>query len=114
MPSSIWGGYGVRGSPLDDFFAEKQNVEMAYNVMRCAYDAGVPRIVVASSNHAADWYEHALIHRRKLEVLDPVHPTAVGQLLRLGQSYLRAHGVPVRVWVLGVSRPIGQRAPQVQ
>ena len=60
-----------RGDPLDDFFPEKQNVEMAYNVMRAAYDAGVPRVVVASSNHAADWYEHALIHRRKMEVLDP-------------------------------------------
>ena len=59
------------GDPLDDFFAEKQNVEMAYNVMRSAYDAGVPRVVVASSNHAADWYEHALIHRREMEVLDP-------------------------------------------
>ena len=59
------------GIALDDFFAEKQNVEMAYNVLRCAYEAGVPRIVVASSNHAADWYEHALIHQRKMEVLDP-------------------------------------------
>ncbi len=59
------------GDPIDHFFDEKQNVEMAYNVLRAAYDAGVPRVVMASSNHAADWYEHALIHARKLEVLDP-------------------------------------------
>ena len=59
------------GEPLDHFFDEKQNVEMAYNVLRCAYEAGVPRVAMASSNHAADWYEHALIHERKLEVLDP-------------------------------------------
>ena len=65
-------GYVRRqGDPLDDFFPEKQNVEMAYNLMRAAYDAGVPRVVVASSNHAADWYEHVLIHRRKMEVLEP-------------------------------------------
>ena len=65
-------GYKRRsGIPLDHFFDEKQNVEMAYNVFRCSYDAGVPRVVVASSNHAADWYEHALIHQRKMEVLDP-------------------------------------------
>ena len=65
-------GYKRRsGESLEHFFDEKQNVEMAYNVFRCAYDAGVPRVVVASSNHAADWYEHALIHRRKMEVLDP-------------------------------------------
>ena len=59
------------GEPLDAFFVEHDNVRMAYNVMRCAYDAGVPRVAAASSNHAADWYEHALIHRRKMEVLDP-------------------------------------------
>jgi NAD+ dependent glucose-6-phosphate dehydrogenase len=44
---------------------------MAYNVLRCAYEAGVPRFAIASSNHAADWYEHHLIHSRKMEVLDP-------------------------------------------
>ena len=57
--------------PIDRFFYEIKNVEMAYNVLRAAYEAGVQRVAVASSNHAADWYEHALIHRRKLEVLDP-------------------------------------------
>ena len=58
-------------SPVDDFYEEQTNVVMAYNVYRAAYDAGVRRVVVASSNHAADWYEHALIHERKLENLDP-------------------------------------------
>jgi hypothetical protein len=58
-------------NPLDHFFDEKQNVEMAYNVLRTAYDAGVKRVVMASSNHAADWYEHALIHQGALEVLEP-------------------------------------------
>ena len=59
------------GEPLDHFFDEKDNVTMAYNVLRCAYDAGVPRIAIASSNHASDWYEHNLIHARKMESLDP-------------------------------------------
>ncbi len=59
------------GEPLDHFFDEKENVTMAYNVLRCAYDAGVPRVVIASSNHAADWYEHNLIHARRMESLDP-------------------------------------------
>ena len=58
------------GQPLDHFFDEKGNVEMAYNVFRAAYEAGVERVAMASSNHAADWYEHALIHRRKMEMLD--------------------------------------------
>ncbi len=65
-------GYKRRsGEPLDHFFDEHQNVIMAYNVLRCAYEAGVSRVAMASSNHAADWYEHNLIHARKLEVLDP-------------------------------------------
>jgi hypothetical protein len=67
-------GYKRRqgANPLDHFFDEKQNVEMAYNVFRTAYDAGVKRVVMASSNHAADWYEHALIHQqRAMEVVDP-------------------------------------------
>jgi hypothetical protein len=59
------------GDHLDDFFDEKQNVEMAYNVFRTAYEAGTSRVVMASSNHAADWYEHNLIHTRKMENLDP-------------------------------------------
>ena len=59
------------GDPVDHFFVEKQNVEMAYNVLRCAYDAGVRRAIVATSNHAADWYEHNLIHTRKMDVVSP-------------------------------------------
>ncbi len=56
---------------LDSYFEEIQNVHMAYNVMRAAYEAGVRRFVCASSNHAADWYEHNLVHERKMEVVDP-------------------------------------------
>ena len=65
------GHRGRGGDPLDHFFTEKNNVEMVYNVLRTSYDAGVPRVAIASSNHAADWYEHSLIHRRKMETLDP-------------------------------------------
>ncbi len=60
-----------RGSPLDDYYDEQFNVGMAFNVYRSAYEAGVKRVVIASSNHAADWYEHALIHNRDMEMLDP-------------------------------------------
>jgi nucleoside-diphosphate-sugar epimerase len=65
-------GYKRRsGDPLEHFYDENQNVTMAYNVLRCAYEAGVPLVAIASSNHAADWYEHNLIHSRKMEMLDP-------------------------------------------
>jgi nucleoside-diphosphate-sugar epimerase len=59
------------GTGLDDYYHEKVNVDMSYNVYRAAYESGVRRVVAASSNHAADWYEHALIHDRKMEMLDP-------------------------------------------
>src|SRR4029453_14374439 len=36
------------------FWAEHQNVALAYNVYRTSLEEGVRRVVVASSNHAAD------------------------------------------------------------
>ena len=59
------------GDALNHYYQESRNVAMAYNVLRCAYEAGAARVVVASSNHAADWYEHNLIHSRRMEQLDP-------------------------------------------
>ena len=54
---------------IDRFDAECDNVRMANNVYRAAFDAGARRVVMASSNHAADFYEHALIHNRKKEMV---------------------------------------------
>ncbi len=63
-------GYkGSRAQEIDRFEAECDNVRMANNVYRTAFDAGVRRVVMASSNHAADWYEHALIHNHKKEMV---------------------------------------------
>ena len=59
------------GDPIDHFWAEKDNVQMCYNVLRCSYEAGVRRVVIGTSNHAADWYEHNLIHTRKMDVVEP-------------------------------------------
>jgi nucleoside-diphosphate-sugar epimerase len=42
------------------FRAELANVEMAYHVLQTALEEGVRRVVVASSNHAADWYERLI------------------------------------------------------
>jgi hypothetical protein len=52
------------------FRAEYANVGMAYNVYRVAQEEGVKRVVVASSNHAADYYER-LIWADKLELVTP-------------------------------------------
>ena len=52
------------------YLEERPNVDMADRVYRLALDHDVRRVVVASSNHAADWYE-PLIHARKLDQIGP-------------------------------------------
>ncbi|MEE9262120.1 MAG: NAD(P)-dependent oxidoreductase [Dehalococcoidia bacterium] len=68
-----WRRSGGVGQPrdLEDFYPEHANVHLAYNIYRASLESGVRRVVVASSNHAADWYEHNLIHDKKMEVVDP-------------------------------------------
>lgn len=47
---------------VDDFFgAEIGNVQMAYNVYQTAIEEGVGRVIVASSNHAADYFEPLIL-----------------------------------------------------
>jgi hypothetical protein len=55
------------------FWAEHQNVALAYNVCRTALEAGVRRVVVASSNHAADYYER-LVWAGTLDMVTPEMP----------------------------------------
>lgn len=52
------------------FRSEYQNVGMAYNIYQTALEEGVSRVVVASSNHAADYYE-PLILDGKMDFVDP-------------------------------------------
>ena len=59
--------------PHERYLAERGNVDMAYVVYQLALDEGVRRVVVASSNHAADFYETPLRERR-LDMLYPDHP----------------------------------------
>ena len=60
-----------QGSPTIELYrAERTNVDMAFHVFQLAMEEGVRRVVVASSNHAADWYEH-LLHAKIKDVVDP-------------------------------------------
>ena len=64
---------GFRG-----YLDERVNLDMAYHVYQCALEEGAERVVMASSNHAADWYE-PLIHAGKKDVVLPEErPLAVG------------------------------------
>jgi hypothetical protein len=55
------------------FWAEHDNVALAYNVYRTALEEGVRRVVVASSNHAADYYER-LVWADKLDMVTAEMP----------------------------------------
>jgi hypothetical protein len=55
------------------YLEERPNVDMAERVYRLSLDHGVRRVVVASSNHAADWYE-PLLHTRRLNTVGPEDP----------------------------------------
>lgn len=56
---------------VEKFEVEFLNIRMVQNVLRCALDAGVRRVVVASSNHAADWLENNLIQKGLKDVITP-------------------------------------------
>jgi len=47
--------------PVTRFQAELANIQMAFNVYQTAWEAQVRRVVVASSNHAADYYEPLIL-----------------------------------------------------
>ncbi len=57
---------GFVGTPdaSQAFAAELANVEMAHNVYQTAWEEQVRRVVVTSSNHAADYYERLILDHR--------------------------------------------------
>ena len=78
--SSTLGGItaSVAGQSEGRFRAELANVEMAYHVLQTAREEGVRRVVMISSNHAADYYE-PLILDGKWDVVTPdMQERAVG------------------------------------
>jgi hypothetical protein len=56
--------------PVEGYLVERASVDMAFNVLRLAMEEGVRRVVITSSNHAADWYETKL-HRGHLDMVGP-------------------------------------------
>ncbi len=53
-----------------DFWKEVDNISMCYNVYQTCVEEGVRRVVVMSSNHAADYYER-LIWTEKMAFMTP-------------------------------------------
>ncbi len=71
MRSEVGGVFSTETPQIERFDVEHANVLMANNVYRSAYDAGVRRVVSASSNHAADWYEDYQVHVDRKDVVRP-------------------------------------------
>lgn len=69
------GGSSADGANDQLFAAEHLNVQMAYNVFQTASEEGVRRVVMASSNHAADYFEELILDRQ----YDMVDPDAVAR-----------------------------------
>lgn len=53
-----------------DFEQQMANVRMAYNIYQTSVEEGVRRVVMLSSNHAADFYEH-LIWKGEMSTVTP-------------------------------------------
>ena len=76
--------------PVDEsadarFQSEYANVGMAYNVYQTALEEGVRRVVVASSNHAADYYEESPLK-------NPQGPEiGISKVIRGGNWYYKAY-----------------------
>lgn len=56
--------------PVEGYFVERTSLDMAFNVLRLALEEGVRRVVITSSNHAADWYESKL-HDGRMDTVGP-------------------------------------------
>lgn len=89
------------------FRAEHRNVAMAYNVYMTALEEGASRVVVASSNHAADWYER-LIWAGRFDVVTPDMPAlsdnwygwAKAAYEHMGFVFATGQGLPGRLEVV--------------
>ncbi|HSV77622.1 MAG TPA: NAD(P)-dependent oxidoreductase [Ramlibacter sp.] len=71
IPSAERDVYSVSPPQHERFEAELDNIRMAQRVYGAAFKAGVQRVVIVSSNHAADWYEHAQVHNLARELVYP-------------------------------------------
>ena len=63
-------GFVRSPKPEDRYWAESDNVNMAHNVYQTCVEEEVRRVVVISSNHAADYYEN-LIWSGGMEFVTP-------------------------------------------
>lgn len=67
----------VRVDDQEPYLSQRRNVDMAQRVYQTAVDAGVPRVVAASTNQAAKWYEQPWLAGRKDMVSPEDYPRPI-------------------------------------
>ena len=82
--------------PRSQYEGERRNLDMMQRVYQLSLEHGVRRVVAASTNQAAKWYENPYYAGLKDRV-DPEDYPAPRLLLRLGQGCLGAARVPLRL-----------------
>ena len=108
--------------PDQRFQAESANVQMAYNVYQTSLEENVRRVVVASSNHAADYYEPLILERRMDFVFpemrafsDNYYGWAKEVYEHLGFVFAVGKAAQGSAYSLNVARDSGKKtAPEVQ
>lgn len=55
---------------VGSYYSERDNLDMAFHVFKLALEENIGRVVVTSSNHAADWYECEM-HKSGGQVITP-------------------------------------------
>lgn len=63
-------GFTRATDPMDQYWAEADNIAMAHNVYQTCLEENVRRVVVISSNHATDFYE-TLIWSGRMDFVTP-------------------------------------------
>lgn len=53
---------------MDNYYVERENLDMAFHVFKVSLLEQVRRVVVTSSNHAAGWYE-TVVHRGLMDMV---------------------------------------------
>jgi hypothetical protein len=114
IPSGAADVYSAEPPQIQRFDAEFANIRMAQRVYLAALQSGVRRVVMVSSNHAADWYEHAQVHERardkvypdELPLADNFYGWAKASYELLGHPYAcGTFGRPLEVVMLRIGSP---------
>ena len=70
----IHSGFVRAGEGEERYWAEADNVNMAYNIYQTCIEENVRRLVVISSNHAGDYYERLIWADKMLAVTPDMKP----------------------------------------